>query len=218
MNIFTKTPKLLIHSMKKIVWNLPTDEKVMYLTFDDGPIPDNTEWILETLEKYNAKATFFCVGHNVQKYPSLFEKITNKDHTVGNHTFNHLNSWKNSAPIYLQNIDMAAKFIDSNLFRPPYGKLKMNVLKAIRNDYQIVLWDVLSRDFDRGISPEQCAANVIKSAKNGSVIVFHDNYKASANLRFALPSVLEHYTALGFRFESLENIEAQKDKRIRLTA
>lgn len=205
MNNFVKPPKIISNRFKDILWKVNTKEKILYLTFDDGPIPENTEWILSELEKYNAKATFFCVGENVSKYPELFKKILADGHTVGNHTYNHLNNWKTEFHSYIENIQKGNEFIKSNLFRPPYGKLGFYSMRAIKRDYQIVLWDVLSRDFDPKISPEICYHNVIKNASEGSIIVFHDNYKAVRNLYVVLPLILEFYTQKGYRFNSLFN-------------
>ncbi len=205
MNAFIKTPKLLSGSFKNIIWSVPTDRKEFFLTFDDGPIPDNTQWILSELNKYQAKATFFCVGENVKKFPEIFKGILKNGHAVGNHTFNHLNSWKNNNTNYLQNIALANQYIDSIYFRPPYGKLSFNALRQIKRDFQIVLWDILSRDFDTGISSETCLNNVLKNAIQGSIIVFHDNYKATKHLKYVLPRILDYYSSLGYSFKSLES-------------
>jgi len=203
MNNFIKPPKIISHTFKDILWKIKSNEKVLYLTFDDGPIPENTEWILSELEKYKAKATFFCVGENVNKYPEIFKKILENGHSVGNHTYNHLNNWKIGFHSYMENIRKANNLIKSNLFRPPYGKLGFYSMRAIKKDYQIVLWDVLSRDFDSQISSEMCLYNVIDNASQGSIIVFHDNYKATRNLQYVLPYVLDFYTQKGYRFEPI---------------
>jgi len=203
MNNFIKPPKIISNRFKDILWKINTKEKILYLSFDDGPIPENTEWILLELEKYNAKATFFCVGENVSKYPEIFKKILDNGHSVGNHTYNHLNNWKTGFHSYMENIRKANNVIQSNLFRPPYGKLGVYSMRAINREYQIVLWDVLSRDFDQQISPEICYHNVIDNVSQGSIIVFHDNYKAIRNLYSVLPSILEYYTQKGYQFKGI---------------
>jgi peptidoglycan/xylan/chitin deacetylase (PgdA/CDA1 family) len=198
-----KTLKWIQWIFRSITWRVPTNERVIYLTFDDGPIPEVTPWVLETLEAFNAKATFFCIGDNIRKYPIIYKQVLAAKHRVGNHTFNHLNGWRTWDKNYLANIDKCAEYVTSNLFRPPYGKLKLSQTRQIRKQYQVVLWDVLSGDFDAEITSERCLDNVINNATKGSIIVFHDSLKAEKHLRFVLPKVLEFYTKKGFRFEIL---------------
>lgn len=186
------------------LWSINTTKKVIYLTFDDGPIPKITPWVLSELKKFNAKATFFCVGENVQKHPEIYKQIIENQHSFGNHTFNHINGFQTSNQQYQNNITKCAEFVDSKLFRPPYGKLKLSQNKLLRkHGNKVVFWDVLSYDFDKNVSSEQCFNNVINNAENGSIIVFHDSIKASANLKLVLPRVLEHYSNLGFTFKGL---------------
>ncbi len=218
MNLFVKTPAIVSQLIKKVLWKMPAPEKKLFLSFDDGPIPGNTLWILNTLAKYNAKATFFCVGHNVKKYPELYQKLGESGHTVGNHTFNHLNAWKTNNQDYLQNIDFASELINSNLFRPPYGKMNVSLYKEISKQYQIVMWDVLSRDFDAGISSEKCYNNVINHAKNGSIIVFHDNYKASTHMQYTLPKILDYFSKQGYSFDSINFKEFSAAEHKKLSA
>ncbi len=187
-----------------LTWRIPATEKIIYLTFDDGPNPVATPFVLDELKKYNAKATFFCIGKNVQEQPELYQRIFIDGHRVGNHTHNHLNGFHTKDELWLQNVKEAAKWIDSDLFRPPYGKIRSfpaKVLKESNPPFQIIMWDVLSADFDTSISPQKCLDNVTKHTKPGSIIVFHDSEKAFPNLRFALPEVLKLFSGEGYRFE-----------------
>ena len=178
------------------IWSIPNEEKAVYLTFDDGPTPEITEWVLAELKKHEAKATFFCIGNNIEKHPGIFSKILQEGHAIGNHTFNHLNGWKTNKMDYVQNALQCEKAIEafaykSKLFRPPYGKIKPSQAKALRDKgYQVIMWDVLSADFDQQISPEQCLENVLRNVGSGSIIVFHDSVKAFENLKYVLPKTL----------------------------
>lgn len=197
------------------VWEISNTENKIYLTFDDGPIPEITEWVLEELKKYNAKATFFCIGHNIEKHPEIFEKVINDAHSVGNHTFNHLNGWKTSTKEYLENFKLCEDSISNlqskiynlklKLFRPPYGKIKFSQSKKLRQlGYKIIMWDVLSADYDTAISPEKCLENVLQNVSSGSIIVFHDSVKAFPNLEYTLPRALKYWQEKGFVFEKLD--------------
>lgn len=209
-----KTPDIVKIVFPNFIWNIDTDNKEIFLTFDDGPTPEITNWVLNTLKLYNAKATFFCIGNNIEKYPLVFQNIINEGHSIGNHTYNHLNGWKHKTKPYLEDISRTQKLIDSkaeeyqytkvNLFRPPYGKIKPKQSKQILDlGYKIIMWDVLSYDWDIYVTEENCLKNVISTAKEGSIIVFHDSIKASRNLKYALPKVLEYYKNRGFRFLSI---------------
>lgn len=198
-----KTPKLVQALMPGYLWRVPTAEKVLYLTFDDGPIPEVTPWVLDTLKTFGAKATFFCVGENVKRHPAVFRRLLDEGHAAGNHTFNHLNGWHTDNRAYFHNIRHCARMVRSNLFRPPYGRLLPAQRAFLERHYHIVMWDVLSGDFDPAISPEQCLENVLVNARPGSIIVLHDSLKTDAKIRFVLPRVLEYYSALGYRFEAL---------------
>ncbi|MGB0881549.1 MAG: polysaccharide deacetylase family protein [Vicingaceae bacterium] len=199
-----KSPAIIKKYYSQLIWNIPNNENKIYLTFDDGPIPEVTEWVLEVLKQYQIKATFFCIGDNVQKHPLIYQRILNEEHTVGNHTYNHLKGWKTKKEVYFKNIETCANLVNSTLFRPPYGRIKKSQLKVIKEDYKIIMWDVLSGDFDAKTSPEQCYNNVIKHTKSGSIIVFHDSLKASKNLQYALPKAIEYLLKKGFVFEVLK--------------
>jgi peptidoglycan-N-acetylglucosamine deacetylase len=178
----------------------------MYLTFDDGPIPEITPWVLETLKKFNAKATFFCVGDNVNKNPTVFQQVLADGHAIGNHTFSHINGWNSDNIPYFHDVRHCAKLVKSTLFRPPYGRLTPKQTQFLTRHYDIVMWDVLSGDFDQDISKEDCLKNVVSAAKRGSIIVFHDSLKAAERMMYALPRVLEHFAAKGYRFEHLKDV------------
>lgn len=187
-----------------LTWSIPSTEKILYLTFDDGPNPVATPFVLDELKKYNAKATFFCIGKNVQEQPALYQRLFAEGHRVGNHTHNHLNGFHTKDELWLNNIKEAAKWIDSDLFRPPYGKIRSfpaKVLKESNPPFKIIMWNVLSADFDTSISPQKCFENVKKNIKPGNIIVFHDSEKAFPNLRFALPEALKLFSGEGYRFE-----------------
>jgi len=207
-----KTPRLIKNLFPHFVWDLPTDQKIVYLTFDDGSKSQITEWILLQLKKYDAKATFFCIGNNIEAEPALFSKILDEGHVVGNHTFNHLHGWKTNDAKYLQDIGTEInssvqiekrtnnKF--RQIFRPPDGKIRLSQAKKLRElGYKIIMWDILSADFDATISPEKCFENATKKIHNGSVIVFHDSEKAFRNLEYALPKKLEFLQNSGFAYK-----------------
>lgn len=201
---FVKTPKVIKHIFPTFKWDQPSESKEIFLTFDDGPIPEVTPWVLEQLAKYNAKASFFCVGDNVRKYPEVFEMVLNEGHTIGNHTFNHLNGWHTGADEYLNNVDKCSEYFQSSLFRPPYGKISRRQSQIISESHTIIMWDVLSGDFDQSITKEMCLQNVLNFTKSGSIVVFHDNIKAREKLEFVLPIVLEYFSNLGYKFSRLE--------------
>ena len=185
---------------------MPAGNKTIYLTFDDGPDLNLTPIVLKELDKYNAKATFFCIGRNVAQHPDLYAAILAKGHSVGNHTYDHLDGWKTNNNDYADNIGQASALINSDLFRPPYGHIKPSQAKALRmrsNPFRVIMWSVLSGDFDTGISPEKCCRNVIRNARDGSIIVFHESKKAEERMRYSLPIVLKHFSALGFSFEAI---------------
>lgn len=185
-------------------------EKILYLTFDDGPVPGATEFVLHTLDRFGAKATFFCIGDNVKKHPDLFKKIIDEGHAIGNHTFNHLNGWKNRTTPYLENAmqchDEMAKHLPSGritkLFRPPYGRITRHQINVLDN-YQIIMWDVLSMDYNKKLAPHTCLFNTVSATRPGSIIVFHDSLKAEKNMAFTLPRFIEHFKERGYSFNSI---------------
>ncbi len=208
-----KTPRFIQNFFPNFTWRIPSKDKRIFLTFDDGPIPEVTPWVLEQLEQYNAKATFFCVGDNVQKYPEIFKQVLEAGHSVGNHTFNHLNGWGAENIPYFHNIRRCARMVKSSLFRPPYGRLMPKQAQFLQRHYRIIMWDVLSGDFDPKITKEQCLNNVIRNTSKGSIIVFHDSIKAKDKLTYVLPKVLEYYSKMGYTFEALSSEETEQSLR-----
>jgi peptidoglycan/xylan/chitin deacetylase (PgdA/CDA1 family) len=203
-----KTPFWLRAIYSNCTWKMPAKDKVIYLTFDDGPHPDATPFVLANLKKYNAKATFFCIGNNVLKHPNIYESIIKEGHRVGNHTYDHINGWKTKNDIYIDNIKDAMNIIDSKLFRPPYGRITKGQIQILKQSdtlpNQIIMWDVLSGDFDLSLTAESCIKNIIKNTVAGSIVVFHDSAKAFERLKIALPRILAHFTALGYTFEAIQ--------------
>lgn len=198
-----RPPALVTKLFFNLVWNIPNEEKNIYLTFDDGPIPETTPIVLDTLDEFGVKATFFCVGENVAKYPDLFQEIRRRGHTVGNHTYNHLNGWKTETAAYIENIERANQLINASLFRPPYGKITQHQKSQVMKQFKIVMWDVLSRDYDLSISREECLNNVLTFTKPGSVIVFHDSIKARRNMTYVVPRAIETLLHNGYHFRPI---------------
>jgi len=213
-----KTPHFIQTLFPNFVWKMSPKEKTIYLTFDDGPVPEVTPWVLDVLEAYNAKATFFCVGENVKKNPSILTDIIDKGHAVGSHTFNHLNGWSTDNIKYYHNVRRGAFEVKSELFRPPYGRLMPQQAMFLQRHYNIVMWDVLSGDFDPMISKETCLNNVISNASEGSIVVFHDSQKASEKLQYALPKALEHFAAEGYNFKAIDPVHLSNMASLRPTA
>lgn len=204
MRYLVKTPWWLKFMVPGAIWSMPKTGKKLYLSFDDGPHPDITPWVLDLLRKYQAKATFFCVGNNVVQYPDVYNRIIQEGHVVGNHTFQHLNGWKTGDKAYMDDVAHAAEYIKSRLFRPPYGKIGMFqrfLLQKKKFEMRIVMWSVLSADFDTRISGKQCLEHVLLHAGDGDIVVFHDSEKARERMEYALPAVLEYYHAKGFQFD-----------------
>jgi peptidoglycan/xylan/chitin deacetylase (PgdA/CDA1 family) len=201
-----KTPWILKKLYPNLIWNARRDARSIFLTFDDGPIPIVTPFVLNILKKHNAKATFFCIGDNVSKHPDIFNDLKKDGHAIGNHTYNHLRGWKTDNETYLQNFLQADKLLDTPLFRPPYGRIKRQQIKLLTNarpDLKIYMWDVLSGDFDMSLTPQECLKNVLKHTEPGSVIVFHDSIKAFTRLEYVLPRALEAWSKEGYTFETL---------------
>jgi len=232
-------PRFIQRLYPERLWAFSRNSSAVYLTFDDGPIPEVTPWVLDELKKHNAKATFFCIGANVKKYPEIFNRIISEGHSVGNHTFNHLNGWETDNAEYVDNVEMAretmlnaqnlmrnvgcevnderppqssstksnSSFVNcESLFRPPYGRIKSSQAKILHDKgYQIVMWDIISYDFDASVSPEECLQNVLKNIQTGSIIVFHDSLKVEKNLRYVLPKVLEFISNKGWNCLAVPN-------------
>jgi len=207
-----KTRAIIRKIFPNYIWKLPNKERKVFLTFDDGPTPEITEWVLKELKKHKAKATFFCIGKNIKQNPELFNKIISDNHAIGNHSNNHLNGWKTKTAVYLENVILCqleiTKQLSKNtnqkntLFRPPYGKIKKAQSKKLKQlGYKIIMWDVLSGDFDTTISPKECLKNVLKNTDSGSIIVFHDSVKAFPNLKHTLPTILQLLKEKGFEFD-----------------
>lgn len=210
-----KTNALIRRIFPDAIWKKDTKEKVIYLTFDDGPIPKVSQFVIDTLKKYEAKATFFCVGDNVMKHPAVFRAILEAGHQVGNHTYNHFNAWGTDDQLYYENVAECRLVMETELqkfgnmervelFRPPYGKLKSKQIKYLSKKYKIIMWDVLSGDFDPCLSPQKCLEKSIKHTEKGSIIVFHDSLKTENCLNYVLPRYLDYFSKKGFRFERID--------------
>ncbi|MBK0380350.1 polysaccharide deacetylase family protein [Mucilaginibacter segetis] len=201
-----KTPWLLKKLYPGLIWDGPPNTRCIYLTFDDGPIPIVTPFVLNILKQYNAKATFFCIGDNITKHPDIFTQVKNEGHAIGNHTFNHLKGWDTDNNTYLQNFLKADDLTQSPLFRPPYGRIKkaqIKLLKQARPQLKIIMWNVLSGDFDTHLTPDACLKNVIKHTREGSIVVFHDSLKAYPRLLYTLPLALDYWSKKGYSFYTL---------------
>ena len=204
-----RTPFFLPWLYPTLTWRIRTQEKELFLTFDDGPFPGPTDFVLDQLKQYSAKATFFCIGDNVRKHPSLYERVVSEGHATGNHTFNHKNGWRTQHDQYVANVNecdaIMREFNPSyrpQLFRPPYGRIKRSQITLLK-EYSIIMWDVLSVDYNKNLSAEKCARNTIAATRPGSIILFHDSLKAEKNMRVALPRVLEHFTKEGYVFKAM---------------
>ncbi|NQY06467.1 MAG: polysaccharide deacetylase family protein [Flavobacteriaceae bacterium] len=204
----TKTPKTLKKLYPRLIWDIASEDKSIYLTFDDGPTPQITPWTLECLSEHKAKATFFCIGKNMERHPEIVQQIIDKGHSIGNHTWSHENGWKTTLDDYQSSILKTEELlhnlnVNNKLFRPPYGRIKKKQIKSLHEEFQIIMWDVLSADFDTNISKEKCLQNCIENADKGSIIVFHDSVKAFERLSYTLPKVLTHFSQKVYTFKSL---------------
>ena len=214
---FPRTPRFITRFFSKYTWRFPSKKKEIFLTFDDGPTPEITEFVLSELKKHHAKATFFCIGKNIKNHPEIFSEIISDGHSIGNHTQNHLKGWKTKTEDYIDNVlecenvissavenSINLKTQNSKLFRPPYGKIKKSQAKELlKRNYKIIMWDVLSADFDTTISKEKCLQNVLENTKEGSIIVFHDSVKAAERMKYALPKVLKAFSDKGYVFRGI---------------
>ena len=201
-----KTPAWLRLIYPSLMWRKLNDSNKIYITFDDGPIPIVTPFVIKTLKSYKAPATFFCIGDNIRKHPEVFQQLRNEGHSIGNHTFNHLKGWITEDEVYLENVKKCHQLVKSDLFRPPYGKIKRSQIELLKKEYpalDIVMWDILTGDFDQSLSPETCLKRVLKATRPGSIIVFHDSLKALERLQYVLPRALEYWTQKGYQFEKL---------------
>lgn len=214
--LIEQTPTFIRALFPNTVWRLPKKEKTVFLTFDDGPIPEVTPFVLDLLRERGIKATFFCVGENVMKHPDVFQQVLDEGHQVGNHTFNHLQGFKCSSSFYLQNVEKANSYIKSKFFRPPHGQFRFPQSYFLKQKYKIILWDVITRDYNQKLSGEFVLNVVRKYVRNGSIIVFHDSLKAEKNMKYALPRALDFLQAEGYHFEVLtEEIIKQNKTNIR---
>jgi peptidoglycan-N-acetylglucosamine deacetylase len=217
---FITTPGWLRKFFPGCVWDIVTKEKKIYLTFDDGPHPIITPFVLAELKKYNAKATFFCIGDNVKKFPQIYQQVIDEGHAIGNHTMHHINGWKNSDEKYLKDIAEANKYIKSNLFRPPYGRIKRSQIKKIKSEnclqptanypLQTIMWSVLAGDWVATLTPQKCFEQVKHKIYPGCIVVFHDSEKANERMAYALPKLLKHFTQQGFTFTKIEVLRQNK--------
>lgn len=194
------TPYLLRLLFPQLIWHNKSNNKEIYLTFDDGPHPDITTAVLDILDSFQAKATFFCVGENIARYPDTYQELIDRGHAAGNHTYNHLNGCKTPNDIYFDNVEKCKDVLPSDLFRPPYGRIKLSQIRKLKKEYQIVMWSVLSLDFDKKTNKEKCLENVVLNSRDGSIVVFHDSKKSADNMLYALPRFIEHFSKLGFQF------------------
>jgi len=207
-----KTPWLLKKLYPNLLWNVNHSTRCIFLTFDDGPIPIVTPFVLNILKQYNAKATFFCIGDNVNKHPDIFEQVKNDGHAIGNHTFNHLKGWDTDDQTYLNNFLQADKLLNTKFFRPPYGRVKksqVKLLKEAKSGLEIVMWNVLSADFDMNAAPEKCLDNVLKNTRSGDIVLFHDSLKAKERMEYALPRAMEIWSKEGYSFKSINSDSAK---------
>lgn len=196
-------PGLFTSLFREAVWRMDTTEPVVFLTFDDGPVPEITPWVLDLLQEENVKATFFCVGENVQKHPGVFRRILTEQHSVGNHTFNHVQGFRKTNSEYYDNIEKAARLIDSDLFRPPHGRIKATQYHHLKRKFRIIMWDVVSCDYDARLAPADVFRNIRHFVRPGSVITFHDSVKAERNLKEVLPLAIRWIKEQGYRFEAI---------------
>lgn len=196
-------PRVVKYLYPQLVWDIPTEKKEVFLTFDDGPTPGVTDWVLDELDKYNAKATFFCLGKNAEKHPHLFADILKRGHAVGNHSYDHPNGWKTSTIEYIENVKRCEAVFASSLFRPPYGRISKEQINLVKDKYKLIMWSVLSADFDLNCTPQKCLDNVMLNTKSGSIIVFHDSKKAEENLMFSLSHSLKKLSEDGYVFSPL---------------
>jgi len=202
--LIERAPKLYRSLYRGSHWRFNSDKKVVYLTFDDGPIPEITPWVLDLLDKYNIKATFFCVGDNVRKYPEIYQMVQERGHQTGNHTFHHIQGLKTDTQSYMEDVQEAGQLIDSKLFRPPYGHMRFSQFHALRKQYKVIMWDVVTRDYSCLMTAGQVFDTVKKYTRNGSIIVFHDSLKSGDRMKESLPESIEWLLEQGYSFRLIE--------------
>jgi len=195
-----QVPDLLRPLLGKLTWRRDSSSKVIYITFDDGPLPEVTPLVLDLLDKYNVKATFFCVGDNVRKHPEVYNEVVRRGHKTGNHTFNHIKGFSFSVDEYVANVEKAAEYIDSELFRPPYGRIKRSQIKRLQSRYEIIMWDLITYDYNRKLSKKSILRNIKHYSRSGSIIVFHDSIKAKDNMLAVLPMAIEYWNSQGYTY------------------
>ncbi len=202
--IYTRTSFLVKKLYYSLIWDLNDGSPSLYLTFDDGPTPEITPTVLDLLDQYQAKATFFCLGRNVERFPDIFQEIQARGHATGNHTYSHLKGWRTKNHHYFEDIELAEKLIPSQLFRPPYGQIKRSQIKFLSRKFKIIMWDVMAWDFDQKRPKENCYSIVKNLTRNGSIIVLHDSIKASKNMLYVLPKILEDFSKKSFSFKKID--------------
>ena len=198
-----QVPRFVKWFLRDVFWRINPSEKVIYLTFDDGPIPEVTPKVLDILDEFGVKATFFCVGDNVRKHPEFYKEVIKRGHAVGNHTFNHIKGFDYSVDEYVENVKKASEYIQSPLFRPPHGQITPKKIKRLRADYQIIMWDIITYDYDKTFSPEKMMRIVRRKSRNGSIVVFHDSIKAEKNVLETLPKALKFWKEEGYEIKKM---------------
>lgn len=206
MNLYSAPFWIRAFYPRGLTWRVPTSNREIYLTFDDGPVPEVTPVVLDILKKYNVKATFFCVGENVQKYPDVFNQVQKDGHAIGNHTYHHVKAWKTDYNVYLSEVEQCNRLVKSNLFRPPHGQINRKIARKLRKDYQIIMWNALTGDYNKNLTGNQCLANAINNTSPGSIIIFHDSIKAFERMEYALPLYIEYCLKEGYTFSKFEDL------------
>lgn len=199
-----RPPQFIRWLYPRACWRMSASKQAVYLTFDDGPIPEITPWVLDVLDKYHIKATFFMVGDNVRKYPDEFKMVVKRGHRIGNHTYNHLQGIKVNAKRYMANIEKSERYLTTDLFRPPHGLMRLSQYRALQEHYRVIMWDLVTRDYDSKLTGEQVLDKVKRYVRPGSIITFHDSVRSINNLRYALPRAIEWLLSEGYEFKVFE--------------
>lgn len=201
--MYFRPPKFVRRMFPELIWSI-NNTATIYLTFDDGPNPQVTPWVMEQLAQYNAKATFFCIGKNAEMHPEIVEQLKKEGHSIGNHTYSHCKGWGKNTGAYIEDVELANGFLGSTLFRPPYGRIRTSSIRRLSSRYHIIMWDILSRDYSSVVSPQKCVKEVVPHLRDGSIIVFHDSLKASRNLYHALPIILKEIYSRGYQCQAID--------------